>query len=223
MTQTWVSLRRSLFCMAFLVAIGSASADDGPRVRSKTAVEQSQSGQSLDLYGTTDWASVPAWEQASYFGIRARGQVFVFVIDCSGSMGSGRLARAKQELRRTVARLRFPQRYLVIFYNDGMRVMPGGIPQGVDTAASGVLDRWLRLIEAEGATDPRSAMKLALGLQPDAVFLLSDGEFKPGTAETIAARNMTKIPIHSIDLGNGAGAESLRRIAAQSGGRYAAP
>src|SRR5208283_5188895 len=60
---------------------------------------------------TPDWNEIPPWRQASFFGIRARGQLFVYVVDCSGSMSDDdRLARATIELRRSVFALQTPQR-----------------------------------------------------------------------------------------------------------------
>jgi hypothetical protein len=208
----------SLAVMALAILGTGSPAGDGPKVRSKASAEASR-GQTT-RYEPTEPESPPSWESGSFFGVRGRGKVFVFVIDCSGSMGDGRLVRAKMELRRSIARLRFPQSFLVVFYNDRPWVMPSGVPRSADVGSRLDLDRWLRRIDAEGATDPRAAMSLALGLRPDTIFLLSDGEFPRGTVEEIAARNTVRVPIHCIDLGNGAGSEPLRRIAEQSGGQY---
>ena len=62
---------------------------------------------------------------------------------------------------------------------------------------------------------------MALALRPDAVFLLSDGEFPKGTVEAIARENPRKIPIHCIDLTGGLAGDHLHRIARDSGGQYA--
>src|SRR5439155_9254736 len=128
--------------------------------------------------------------QTSFFGVRARGQVFVYVVDCSGSMADDqRLLRAKQELRRSIMTLRFPQRFLVIFYNDRPWPMPGGIPRSADPEAWAQTSAWLSLIDAQGDTDPRGALALALGLRPDAVFLLSDGAFPAAAVAALARQN----------------------------------
>lgn len=169
-----------------------------------------------------DWAAVPPWRQTSFFGVKAKGQFFVFVVDCSGSMGDDlRLYRAKSELKRTIARLQYPQRYHVIFYNDRPRPLAGGLPQSADSEARARSFAWLDAIDAEGGTDPRGAMDQALNLKPDAVFLLSDGEYPEGTDGAIAARNTDETPIHCVDLSTGAAGDQLQRIAAESGGRYA--
>ena len=75
---------------------------------------------------------------------------------------------------------------------------------------------WLRLIEAPTAR-PTPAARVAWGFRsrPDAIFLLSDGEYPDGTAEAIAKRNVRKIPIHCIDLSGGEGGDQLQRIAAR--------
>ena len=44
---------------------------------------------------------------------------------------------------------------------------------------------------------------MALALRPDAVFLLSDGEFPEGTVEADRRLNARKVPIHCVDLTGG--------------------
>jgi hypothetical protein len=171
-----------------------------------------------------DWRNVPAWKQTSFFGVRSVGKVFVFVVDCSGSMADdARLVRAKAELRRCIQAMQYPQRYFVIFYNDRPLPMPGDVPRGSDQRGKLQSFRWLSSIDAEGETDPRGALRMALALKPDAVFLLSDGEFPEGTAEEVKQRNRAKVPVHCIDLAAAASAGGqLRTIAKESGGQYAA-
>ncbi|WP_169975993.1 vWA domain-containing protein [Tautonia rosea] len=196
----------------------------GPTVRSVNALADQRRPSAGDPYdGSIDWRSIPAWQQTSFFGIRAKGSFFVFVVDCSGSMDDDlRIDRARQELRRCINSLRYPQRFLVIFFNNQSIPMAGGIPQSADTKSKRAAMAWLNSIVPEGETDPRSSMKLALGLRPDAVFLLTDGEFPNGTETTILSRNPDRIPIHCIDLGGSRGTEQLRAIAEESGGRYLA-
>jgi hypothetical protein len=176
-----------------------------------------------DRYNSEDWSEVPPWRQTSFFGLRARGQFFIYVVDQSGSMiDDDRLTRATIELRRSVNALQSPQRFEVIFYNDGTTPMPGGpIPRPADQRSKDELRAWLRLIDPDGGTEPKTAVGLAIALRPDAVFLLSDGEYPPGTAEAIARLNSRKIPIHCVDIAGGQAGDQLQRIARDSGGQYA--
>lgn len=171
----------------------------------------------------SDWYDLPPWRKTTFFSLRARGQFFVYVVDCSGSMlDDDRLSRATIELRRSVFALQEPQKFEVIFYNHESIPMPGGPrPRTADLRAKNELLLWLRLIEPDGGTDPRPAMKQALMLRPDAVFLLSDGEFPEGTVDEVARLNTRKIPIHCVDLAGGLAGDHLKRIASASGGEYA--
>jgi Mg-chelatase subunit ChlD len=169
-----------------------------------------------------DWETVPPWMQTSFFGVRAKGKTFIYVVDCSGSMGIGqRLSNAKTEIRRAVSAMRYPQKFYVIFYNDHALDMPGGIPIDSDARSVTRLSQWFRTVDPDGETDPRDAMTQAIGLRPDAIFLLSDGEFPEGSVEHILRKNHPrKIPIHCIDLAGGKGAPGLTQIARSSGGEY---
>jgi von Willebrand factor type A domain len=199
--------------------------DEMPIVMSSEALARARGlSAAKDRYeGEPDWAQIPPWRQASFFGIKAQGQLFVYVVDCSGSMDDeDRLDRAKAELRRSVGALQSPQRFKVIFYNDRPVPMPGDLPKPADYPSKAQLAQWLLLVPAEGPTDPRGSLSLALALKPDAVFLLSDGAFPDGTAESVAKLNPKKVPIHCVDLANGAAGNGLQKIAAESGGQYVA-
>jgi hypothetical protein len=170
-----------------------------------------------------DWYEIPSWRKTTFFGMHARGQFFVYVVDCSGSMlDDDRLTRATIELRKSVMSLQEPQKFEVIFYNNESIPMPGGPrPRTADLQAKNQLMAWLRLIEPDGGTDPRTALKQALMLKPDAVFLLSDGEFPEGTVQEVNKLNTRNIPIHCVDLAGGLAGDHLKQISARSGGQYA--
>ena len=212
----------------------AATTGGDDEVRVKTAAEMRKprsefllppGGMPGDRYGSDelDWSDVPAWRQTSFFGIRARGQFFIFVVDCSESMiEDDRIARATIELRRSVFALQPPQKFEVIFFNTESIPMPGGpIPRSADLQSKNQLLLWLRLIEPDGGTDPRPALKQAIMLRPDAVFLLSDGDLPEGTVKEVAKLNTRKVPIHCVDLAGGLAGDQLKLIASDSGGQYA--
>ena len=204
----------------------------GPRIMTQSEMNRPRSpflmppgseADPQDRYsGPIDWRDIPPWRQASFFGIRAQGLFFIYVIDCSGSMiDDDRFARASTELRRSVMALQSPQRFEVIFYNDESIPMPGGpVPRPADQENKRRLNAWLQLIEPDNGTAPLLSVKQALALRPQAVFLLSDGEFPDGTAESVARYNTHKIPIHCVDLSGGEGGDHLIRIARDSRGKY---
>ena len=200
--------------------------DDGPKVLSaQESADRSKRLSTLngeDRYSNkVDWTEIPPWKQVGFYGVRSVAQTVVYVVDCSESMADGdRLLRAKRELRRSVANLQFPQRFMVIFYNDEPLPMPGGFLKSAEISQKDRLNVWLRTIEPDGGTDPRLAMRLALGLNPDAVFLLSDGAFPSGATEEIVQANKKKIPVHCVDLAGGRAGDHLKRIANESGGTY---
>jgi len=201
----------------------AAAMEAGPMVLSAEAAAALRKKHARDdrYGGPSDDRDVPAWRQASFFGLRAEGKVFIFVVDRSGSMEEGdRLDRAKRELIRSIGAMQPPQRFQVIFYNDRATTL-GDLPKSADYSARNQLARWLNRIDAEGGTDPREALALALGQRPDAVFLLSDGAFPDGTPPAVAALNPHKIPIHCVDLAGGASGDDLKIIARDSGGQYA--
>lgn len=202
------------------IALGNAGIAGGQTIVPKPP--EGAPSQPADRYDKEDWSALPPWKQTNFWGVRAKGQVFVFVIDVSGSMGDqARLVRAKAELRRTVRALKYPQRFLVIVHNEEPRILGSGTLLLAGPESSARLDSWLRTVDADGGTDPRAAMQMALGLNPDAVFLLSDGEYPKGSAETIAKANRFRVPVHCVDLSGGASGSSLKRIAGESGGQYA--
>lgn len=195
------------------------------RLKPKSSFLNPPGGLGSIRYGSDDlnWSEIPPWRQTSFFGIRARGQFFIYVVDGSGSMiDDDRFPRATIELRRSVFALQPPQRFEVIFYNERPTPMPGGpVPRPADLKSRAALIQWLRLIEPEGETNPTPALAQAIALKPDAIFFLSDGVLPEGTVESVAKLNTRKIPIHCIDLAGGLGGDQLRRIAKANAGEYA--
>lgn len=209
--------------ISLILVVASVAAAQTPPAKHPTSssVAEMLRPPTRHSYDTIDWEALPPWQQTSFFGVRAKGKVFIYVVDCSGSMGlDERLIRAKAEIRRSVSAMRYPQKYYVIFYNDRALDMPGGIPIDSDANSVDRLSHWFLTIDPDGETDPRDAMTQAIGLRPDAIFLLSDGEFPDGSVEHILRKNRSKVPIHCIDLAGGKGAPGLTRIAKSSGGEY---
>lgn len=160
---------------------------------------------------------------SQFFGLRASGRSFVYVIDCSGSMADDlRFQRACEEVFRSISDLRRSQSFFIIFYNDSAYPMDAdkplpATPKNIEAAKS-----WVSRFNPDSDTRPLPALLYALGLEPDAVYFLSDGIFDPETINELRRRHELHsrvIPIHTITFASQEGESLMRTIARQSGGK----
>ncbi len=169
---------------------------------------------------------------ASFFGTGAAGNRFVFVVDCSGSMADEyRWIMARRELKDAILGLTEQQQFFVFLYNDSSFSYSRRKPKLMNATQNNKekIFKWLDRQSPIGDTRPWRAMKSSLGLKPNAVFLLSDGELKDDTVIRLRQENVErtkkgekigKIPIHTISLGTGFGAETMRAISSQNDGTF---
>ncbi|HVX14883.1 MAG TPA: VWA domain-containing protein [Pirellulales bacterium] len=158
---------------------------------------------------------------ASFYGIEAQGSKFVFVVDMSGSMSGARFRRARSELHQSIEHLTPTQAFFVILFNDVANPMPSAGLASAGTDSVQQVDAWLQKIQCNGGTNPLPALMAALGLAPDAVFLLSDGKFDPVVAQAVAEfQSWQRIPIHTIGFASRKGESMLRAISRVTGGTY---
>jgi hypothetical protein len=174
--------------------------------------------------------------RAEFFGVQATGRRFLFVVDSSRSMRGSRFAAARQELALAIRRLNPRQAFYVIFFSqtpERMVLAPDSkpSPRPVPATPQNIqrLERWLAGVQLQPGADPRQALEWALDMQPDAVFLLSDGEFSAATESWLETRNLRddvergRVPravLHTVGLQSRQGEERLQRIASKFGGSY---
>jgi hypothetical protein len=123
-------------------------------------------------------------ESTLFFGTAAKGNRFVFVVDNSSSMKGGRLEMAVAELVKTVEGLSAKQSFYVIFVSD--KTYPMFFPQQEPSLVPATPANKKRLAEwapkailASGKNrELIKAMDLAASLQPQAVYLLWDGDLR---------------------------------------------
>ncbi|MCE5303323.1 MAG: VWA domain-containing protein [Planctomycetaceae bacterium] len=167
------------------------------------------------------------------FGVVGEGYKFVYVFDRSGSMGgSGQraLRAAKGELIRSLEPLDTVHQFQLIFYNEEPLLFnPSGASGRLAFATDANKRRAIRFIDsvqAVGGTNHEDALRLAIRLQPDVIFLLTDADEPSLTAaqldkiRTLAAG----IVINAIEFGDGpklTGASFLEALARENGGGYA--
>lgn len=159
--------------------------------------------------------------KATFFGLSAQGQSFVFVMDISGSMQGTRYVRAKAELIQTLERLSYEQSFSLVFFNHQTYPMTPGELVKADGDNFVESRKWIERAVPSGGTDPLEAMRMAFAMEPDAIFLLTDGEFAGHQDIVLMHKNQTKtIPVHTICLVNPAAERILAAVAFHTGGEY---
>jgi len=177
-------------------------------------------------------------EGASFFGLEATGKRFAYIVDRSGSMDtylqSGEMTRwelTQIELIRSVHGLAVNAEYFVVLYSSGATPLFGGDEwikgTGRNKASTSVA---VMTQFPNGGTFPGEAFEMVFALepQPDAVYFMTDGEFKERVPAQIAQLNRKhRVPIHCILFGESQNLQNfnkvegmLKNIAKTSNGRY---
>ena len=164
-------------------------------------------------------------KSAEFFGIKTPGRRFVYVIDRSGSMASGdqRFLKANTELLTSVLRLQTRQQFLVCYFNTSPTPMPGGVLVKADRSGKQQLANWMYSVFPAGGTDPSSSLQLAVSMKPDAVFLLTDGEFGSSALQLLRQINPkgnTQVSVNTVAFVSRSGEQQLMQIAQENGGDY---
>lgn len=138
----------------------------------------------------------------SFFGVKTKGNRFVYVVDNSNSMGRGRFEAAVQEILRSVDRLSNRNSFYVVFFSD--TAYPLFYPQTATTFVPATqenkyrLEQWLGTVQRCLRTRGKEAMSLALSLRPDVIYLLGDGAFTDDTVDTVLTQKGLPTVIHTM-------------------------
>ena len=162
---------------------------------------------------------------ASFFGSKAKGRRFVFVVDNSNSMQRGRFHTAVNELIRTVEQMEADQYFYVIFFSDTAYPLfwPSPVSQLVPATRKNKerLQQWLYTVELCLHTRGSDAMQLALSLRPDAIYVLGDGAFTDNTTNQLTAAHNRRTPIFTLGMQvPERGKSQLTQIAKANNGTY---
>ena len=162
---------------------------------------------------------------SEFFGTRARGNKFVYIVDCSGSMQGAKFDKAKAELVASIQRLKAHQSAYVFFFSDTS--YPMFSPQGREPkllkctkANLQKMEDWIVQFPCLGGTEPRESLLEALDLKPDAIFFLTDGGFDPGVAADVRMKNQKEVCINTICFTDATGEPVMKQIAAENRGDY---
>ena len=185
---------------------------------------------SLEVGDAVDTLSEGGKEGASFFGSYAEGKRFVYVLDSSRSMHGDRWLYACNELIDSLNALKPEQEFFVICFDLKTSFLfnkpPGkaDYQQPKETTVAQVR-KWLRGRTLGRATMPADALRAALAMEPDAIFLLSDGELQDNSLLMLRQLNggnslLRQVPVHTIHLFSPFGRESLELIAMENGGTF---
>lgn len=182
-----------------------------------------------------------------YFGTVAYGFRFVYILDKSTSMNWGRSGqansnsrfdRARYELLRSIDKLApYQSFYVILFSTTTRRMFDDESPSPVTIPATREnkqrLRQWLEAADVGGGTDPREALVVALSIAPDAIFLLSDGDFNsvsgrrsplfagtPEAEELVQQIHRGYTPIHTFAYEDPESKRRMETLAQITGGEY---
>lgn len=141
---------------------------------------------------------------AMFFGTKSQGNRFCFLVDNSNSMGSGKLETALLELGKAVSRLQKEQYFYIIFYSDTAYPLfhPEQIRDMVPATDENKrrVAQWLPQVEMCLRTAGEDAMKMALTLRPDVIYILGDGAFTDDTATILIANPIKNVVINTLGM-----------------------
>ncbi len=169
--------------------------------------------------------------RAEFFGITAKGRRVVYVIDASESMAQHHaMVIACRELWVSLKDLAPTSQFQIVFFNRTNYTMnrPGERWQLLPATSNNLrlAKRFLKGIQPDSGTDRFQAIKLALSVNPDIVFLLTDvdsPELSTQELYDIQRGNRRKAKIHVVEFGIDAdlGRESfLKKLARQNDGTH---
>ncbi len=163
------------------------------------------------------------------FGTTGVGYKFVYVFDRSLSMeGSGRspLEVAKAAMITSLDSLEDTHQFQIIFYNETPQLanktgkLNFATEQNKERAR-----RFIGSITAFGRTEHEPALKMAIRMQPDVIFFLTDANEPQLNGRQLYEihRRAEGVQINAIEFGFGpeqGGDNFLKKLARQNGGQY---
>jgi hypothetical protein len=162
-----------------------------------------------------------------FFGRGSAGEKVVFVVDSSQSMnhphpgpGKTRLGRVKLELINSIRAMSPNQKFFIVFFSDGPIPMPADRLMEANDGAKLQYLRWMMNVPGDGHTEPALALLMALKLNPDTIYFLTDGDFRPTIVRELAVSNRKGVKIHTIGFSQDRGEKLLQTIAKQNNGTY---
>lgn len=168
----------------------------------------------------------------SFLGLRDSGTRFVYVLDASGSMRDFNAIRyAKMHLVSSLAGLEPTQMFQILFYNQSVKMLRLGDetrPQlyYATSIHQTLAGQFIDAVQPDLGTDHMVALRKALSLKAEVLFLLTDADepvLHAAELDEIRRTNAGRTRIHCVAFGLGPelnGDNFLKRLAGQNGGGY---
>lgn len=161
---------------------------------------------------------------AGIFGGIGSAKSFAYVVDASGSMSGPRMALVLDELRQSLMSLKEDQSFFVVFFNERtFPMMWPKIEKRLIVAHQLNKERvinWAFTVEPNEATMPEQALRMALHLEPDIVFFLTDGDIPEGSLRIVKKYREDKTSVHTICVGEEAAVPVMQEIAVVGHGEF---
>jgi hypothetical protein len=161
-------------------------------------------------------------KEITFLGIKIKKpRSVVYVIDRSGSMTDS-INYVKKELKLSISQLDEDCRFHIIFYSSGPPVeMPSKALVKASPDNKQMAHKFVDSVMAQGETDPSKALERAFSSKPEAIYLLTDGEFDQQIIDLVKRLNTgKKVVVHTIGFLYKTGEEVLTKIAKDNGGTY---
>jgi len=217
------------------VALPSLRVDVGTAPFKESSASSSVLGAASEMAHAMSGSNLVAG--AEFFGAKATGNTFVYVVDSSPSMRrDGAFEKAKNEMMRSLTSMKPKQRYFISFFGKEIDPMtsksgtvekfpvyakPENISQTID---------WMRQVQVQkDGWPPNEALAQAIAMQPDGIFLLFDGDTKVDVAKFLRQENRTddilsagapKVAIHVIHFFQDEFQKQMKQVAEENGGTY---
>jgi hypothetical protein len=197
---------------------GEGDAGPGPMILPPTHVAGGAGGKEGSTTGVGS--------SRGFYGVTSSAKRVVFVLDSSISMGlSGSFRAAKAEIVRVLRGFPAETCFQVILYNESaepLRIGRGERLLPADAATLRAVEGILAEARPSGETDHAKALSMALSLDPEVIYLVTDADdLTPAVVKDVTRRNREHVVIHTIDVGRRLQATGrLRELASQNGGQY---
>jgi hypothetical protein len=173
------------------------------------------------------WGQERGSGRTQVYGLEGQGTRFVYVFDRSLSMKGAALAAAKRELIASLKKLDRVHQFQIVFYNERPKTMQPPAMTFADDNGLRQAESFVGGIVADGGTDHLAALKVALRMGPDVIFLLTDADEPPlgprQLEEIQRATNGAMIHVIEFKSGKASGkTSSLKKVAEQNRGEYKA-